>query len=80
MTSYTCQDVIDRLLGYTEGELQESERRLVEEHLLDCKSCADFLTSYRALPRLFGDATNTGMSDELRAKLKRVLTAKKREP
>lgn len=44
---YTCQDVNDFLTAYSEGELEEGERRRFERHVARCASCGTYLDQYR---------------------------------
>ena len=54
-----CDDVLDRLEAFIDGELADGERLPVERHLRNCTSCAGELehavasvTALRALPEL----------------------------
>lgn len=39
MTVFNCQQVLDRVVFYVDGEIEQSERDQVDEHLKSCKSC-----------------------------------------
>jgi len=42
-----CLEIFARLSEYLDGELEEMDCRLIEEHLQDCEPCLDFLRSLR---------------------------------
>jgi anti-sigma factor RsiW len=43
----TCRELADFLMAYLDGELEESERRVFDEHLELCPPCKDYLVTYR---------------------------------
>jgi len=47
-TRVTCEELIDFLHAYLDGELAEERRRLFERHLERCPSCVAYLESYRS--------------------------------
>jgi anti-sigma factor RsiW len=44
----TCQELIDFLLAYLDGELSADLRSKFEEHLALCPECCAYLSTYRA--------------------------------
>ncbi|MCG8458347.1 MAG: zf-HC2 domain-containing protein [Holophagales bacterium] len=48
----TCREFIHLLAEYVDGELDHGPRRLCEEHLELCRSCANYLDSYRSTTEL----------------------------
>jgi anti-sigma factor RsiW len=48
----TCEEIIEFLLGYLDGELAPHEQEQFEEHLAECPTCVAYLESYRATIRL----------------------------
>lgn len=42
-----CLEVFARLSEYLDGELDEADCRLIEEHIRDCEPCVRFLRSLR---------------------------------
>lgn len=44
----TCQEMIDFLADYLEGELSESQHRTLDQHLAVCPECEAYLHSYRS--------------------------------
>jgi anti-sigma factor RsiW len=48
----TCEEIIDFLMRYLDGELPAAEAAQFEKHLHVCPPCADYLKSYQACIRL----------------------------
>ena len=48
----TCRELIDFLAAYLDGELEPETRERFERHLSLCKSCVDYLATYRETVRL----------------------------
>jgi len=48
----TCQELIDFLYLYLEGELPEDRRREFERHLTVCPDCVNYVEQYRETMRL----------------------------
>jgi anti-sigma factor RsiW len=44
----TCQEVLDFLMAYLDGELTPDQHHEFERHLNVCPSCVNYLNSYRA--------------------------------
>lgn len=44
----TCQEMIDFLLDYVEGQLPENQTQAIDQHLALCPECVDYLKSYRS--------------------------------
>lgn len=42
-----CLEVFARLSEYVDGELDEQDCRLIEEHMAGCEPCIEFLRSLR---------------------------------
>ena len=42
-----CTEVLDRVYGYLDGELDESERAVLEQHLPTCEECQIWLAELR---------------------------------
>jgi anti-sigma factor RsiW len=52
----TCQELIDFLYLYLEGELPEDRRLEFERHLKVCPDCVNYVEQYRATMRLCAGA------------------------
>lgn len=42
----TCQEFVDFLAAYFDGELTSQHQALFDEHLAQCQDCANYLDSY----------------------------------
>ncbi len=49
-----CQEVVELITDYLEGELSRAERRRFDAHLADCEHCTEYLAQMRATIRLTG--------------------------
>ena len=48
----TCREFIELLADYADGKLGHQARSVCEDHLEICRSCADYLDSYRSTTEL----------------------------
>lgn len=48
----TCQEMIDFLSDYLDGELVEDQQQTLDRHLAMCPECEAYLTSYRSTVEL----------------------------
>ena len=48
----SCQQVVDYLMAYLDGELAEAERSVFEMHMKLCPDCVCYLETYQATIRL----------------------------
>ncbi len=48
----TCEELIEFLMDYVDGELAVVEKDRFDEHLALCADCAHYLRSYRETVRL----------------------------
>ena len=49
-----CEKVKESLEAYVEGELVESEREALENHISHCESCKQELALTQSIPHLIG--------------------------
>jgi anti-sigma factor (TIGR02949 family) len=50
MKNIRCEEVVEHLLTFLDGEVEEGRRNLIEQHLEECRSCcsrADFELALR---------------------------------
>lgn len=80
--SHRCDETIERLGAYIDGELDEIERREVESHLAACPSCRAMLDDLSALDRFVRHETHAEPVDTEReeASLARTLERLRQEP
>ena len=62
---HTCKDAIDLLRAYLDGELEQSQKAALEEHLGACAPCVDFVATYRQTPGLCKKALQAKMPEDL---------------
>jgi anti-sigma factor RsiW len=48
----TCQELVEFLLSYLDGELSAGERNRFERHLEECPDCVAYLATYQEAVRL----------------------------
>lgn len=51
----SCQEVLDRLSDYLDGDLTESARHAVENHVKGCDGCARFGGEFKSTVRALRD-------------------------
>ncbi|HTU78326.1 MAG TPA: zf-HC2 domain-containing protein [Solirubrobacteraceae bacterium] len=49
-----CQEMVELVTDYLEGELTRAERRRFEAHLAGCENCTEYLEQMRVTIRLTG--------------------------
>jgi anti-sigma factor RsiW len=76
----TCQEAIDFVLSYLDGELTPAVRAEFDRHLAICESCAAYLDSYQKTVRMeqaafsaANDAAVAALPEEL---VKAILSAR----
>ena len=74
----SCDELIDKLMDYLDGEMVEEQRALVKVHLDSCPNCPSYVESYtytvkvvRKLPRC--GKLPEAVEQRLRAALKDAL-------
>jgi len=48
----TCQEIVEFLMAYLDGELEQETRSTFEKHVGLCPPCEDYLRSYQEAIRL----------------------------
>jgi anti-sigma factor RsiW len=70
-----CQQIVELVTDYLEGELSRSEHRRFEAHLAGCENCTEYLLQMRATIRLTGrldvDDLTPAMREEFTALYRR---------
>jgi anti-sigma factor RsiW len=67
----TCQEFIELILDFLEGDIPPTVRALCEQHLKACRACVDYLASYQTATELgrrahkIDDGGEVGLPDEL---------------
>jgi mycothiol system anti-sigma-R factor len=69
----TCAEAIKQLWDYLDGVVDESQRRLVEEHLAFCRRCCGELEFAEELRRFLASHANDDLPDDVRVRLTATL-------
>jgi mycothiol system anti-sigma-R factor len=69
----TCAEAIRQLWDYLDEVVDESQRRLVEEHLAFCRRCCGELEFAEELRRFLASHANDDLPDGVRARLTATL-------
>ena len=64
---YVCQEMVELITGYLEGELSRSQRRRFEAHLAGCEHCSEYLEQMRATIRATGLLRVEDLTPQMRA-------------
>ncbi len=64
-----CQQTVDLLGDYIEGELEEQKAQRLEHHLDACPSCVEFVESYRETGVLCRKALAVEMPQQVKTTL-----------
>ncbi len=76
----TCNEFIDFLIDYYEGNLSEERRRLFEEHMGVCPDCVAYLDSYKKTINLVQESManpNAELDDDVPHELVMAILAAK---
>ncbi len=61
-----CQEMVELITDYLEGELSRSQRRRFEAHLAACEHCSEYLEQMRATIRATGRLRAEDLTSEMR--------------
>jgi anti-sigma factor RsiW len=64
-----CQEVVEVITDYLEGELDEATRIELEAHLTLCEGCAEYLRQMRTTIQALGHVPLDSLSDTAKADL-----------
>jgi len=70
----TCQELVDFLMAYLDGELPAEQRGVFEEHVRMCPPCEAYLVTYQEAVKL-GKAVCDADSEDLPADVPEPLIA-----
>ena len=73
---HTCQDSINHLLDYLDGEMSPEMAAALREHMEGCAPCMEFLRSYEATPPLCRKALQAKMPEKVAQRLTDFLRAR----
>jgi len=69
MSVQTCQDVVDLVTTYLEGELQPADRLAFERHVAICPPCRGYLSQIRVVIASAGSLKEQSLSEGVRSAL-----------
>lgn len=78
----TCQEMVDFLMAYLEGELPAQQRKTFDAHLGECPPCIAYLESYQETVRLGKAACQDPsgpVGDDVPERLVQAILAARRE-
>ena len=61
-----CQDLVEVITDYLEGELPERDRTRFEEHLALCGKCEEYLEQFRRTIAAVGGLRETDLDPDVR--------------
>jgi anti-sigma factor RsiW len=70
----TCQDVVGMLVDYLESALRPAAVAAFDAHLDECQECVAYVNTYKKTRELTGRAGRAEMPEEMRARLRALLT------
>jgi mycothiol system anti-sigma-R factor len=79
MTEHTCDDALNELYRYIDGELDEATRVRISAHLDDCSPCLEAFDFEAELRRVVASRCQERVPDELRDRILNVLRTCDRE-
>jgi anti-sigma factor RsiW len=65
----TCQELVELVTAYFEGDLAAPDRARFEEHLVACDGCTNYLEQMRTTIRVTGMLTPESLSEEASTEL-----------
>jgi len=68
-----CKEMVQYLSEYVDGEMDESLRRLIDEHGGDCPPCRAFIRTLSRTVEIVREQPREPLPDELRKKLAEAL-------
>ena len=69
MAALTCQELVELVTDYLEGDLSRRDRRRVEKHLAACEACTAYVEQMRETLELLGTVPVDTLSAEAQATL-----------
>jgi anti-sigma factor RsiW len=70
---YGCQEVVDLLSDYLDGDCAPEVKRSVDEHLADCPDCVAFVNTLRKSLVMTRALSYSDIPNAVRVRLQRVL-------
>ncbi len=74
-----CNETIERLYHYLDGELTDERRQEIKHHLDDCPPCLDAFDFESELRQVIADRCKDRVPDALRERIRQALIEAERE-
>lgn len=68
-----CEEVVEHLLSFLDGEIEESRRDMIEQHLEDCRSCCSRAEFELALRHRVREVATKRPTLQLRQRIRRMI-------
>jgi anti-sigma factor (TIGR02949 family) len=68
-----CEEVVEHLLIFLDGEIEESRRNLIEQHLEECRSCCSRADFELALRHKVREVATKRPSSKLKQKIRLLI-------
>lgn len=68
-----CEEVVEQLLTFLDGETEEQRRRLIEQHLEECRSCCSRADFELALRHKVQEVATQKPTERLRQKIRQLI-------
>ena len=65
----TCQEVVELITDYFEGVLPPDEHERLEQHIVWCRACRNYIEQLRETRRLTGTLSEESLSEDAREEL-----------
>jgi len=69
MTGMDCNEFVELVTAYLEGQLDPDARRRFEEHLAECEGCERYLDQIRRTVKSLGDLPADSLDGQVRDRL-----------
>jgi anti-sigma factor RsiW len=79
LTDFTCQELVELVSDYIEGNLSPGDRTRFELHLVYCRGCGVYVEQMRETLRLMGSLTVDSLGADARESLMKTFQDWKRE-
>lgn len=74
MTTLGCKDIVEKIIGYIDSELDSKTVEELEKHQDQCPECRDFVLTYKIMLDLSGQLKRKKfVTREIRERLKECL-------
>lgn len=77
---FNCDEVIQLLTDYVDGELEPESQQQLESHFGACPTCENFLKSFRATIEMAGSVRCEDIPEEVSERLHQFLAEQLRRP